>query len=87
MNLTDGHKEKRANDETLFGTMVYDYNKNSVGILIKTWDNGFWNENGFEYYTFATCVDKKGKKYETPMSDITPIETMDEEELQRLGLN
>ena len=86
MNLTDGHKTKRENDDTMFGTMVYDYNKKAIAILIKTWDNAFCDEKGVKYYTFATCVDIKGKRYETPIGDITPLETMEQEELEKLGL-
>ena len=87
MNLIDGHKIKQENDDTLFGTMVYDYDKKAVAIVIKTWDNGFHSEEGFLYYTFATCVDKKGKRYETPFSNISAIENMEPEELKELGLN
>lgn len=53
-----------------FGTKIINRKTNEIGLLIKTWlneyaDGGVW---------FATCVDKKGKRYHIELDDIYPFE-------------
>lgn len=86
ISLTSGHKIKKEDEYSLYGTMIYNYQKQSIGILIKTWDNAFWSEEGLKYYPFATCVDREGKRYNASIDDITPLDELDEKELKKLGL-
>lgn len=86
MELGIGHLEKEETDYSLYGTKIYDYEKKSIGLLIKLWDNGFWDNEGLKYYKFATCVDIEGKKYNTPMVNITPYDELSDEDLKELGL-
>lgn len=53
-----------------FGTKVYDYKKNEIAILIKTWVNKFADGD----VDYATLVDANGKKYATPLDNVSPIE-------------
>jgi len=53
-----------------FGTKVYDHKKQQVAILIKTWTNKFADGD----VDFATLVDVNGKKYNTPLDNISPLE-------------
>lgn len=76
-----------AYDKNLYGTKVYDYEKKSIALIIKVWKNTFSGSNGKEYIDFATCVDYNGKKYETALSNLSVIEDMEQEELNKLGLN
>jgi hypothetical protein len=57
-------------DFAMYGTKIYDYDKKSIGLLINTWTNKFADGD----VDFVTCVDKKGKLYNTAMDNITPIE-------------
>ena len=57
-------------DYTMYGTKIFNNKKQEVGLLISTWVNVFADGN----IDFATCVDSKGNKYNTPMDDITPVE-------------
>lgn len=57
-----------------FGTKIINRKTNEIGLLIKTWlneyaDGGVW---------FATCVDKKGKRYYIELDEIAPIDEDDE---------
>ena len=61
-------------DNLLYGTKIYNHEKKSLGLLIYTWDNTFWNSDGPVDVPFATCVDENGKKYNTAMDNITPVE-------------
>lgn len=61
-------------DFTMYGTKIYNYDKKSIGLLICTWNNTFSSSKGPVNVPFATCVDKNGKKYNTEMDNITPIE-------------
>ena len=56
---------KNKND-MLFGTKIYNNKTNEIGLLIYTWTN-----------SFATCVDKNGKRYNIEMDEITPVDTME----------
>jgi len=58
----------------LYGTKIYNQETKSIGLLIYTWDNTFWSSNGPVNVPFATCVDENGKKYNTAIDNITPIE-------------
>jgi len=53
-----------------FGTKVFDDKKQQVAILIKTWINKFADGD----VDFATIVGINGKKYNTPLDNITPME-------------
>ena len=54
----------------LFGTKICNNKTNEIGLLIYTWTNSF-ADGDIEY---ATCVDKKGKRYNIEMDLITPVE-------------
>lgn len=54
----------------LFGTKIHNNKTNEIGLLIYTWTNSF-ADGDIEY---ATCVDKKGKRYNIEMDLITPVE-------------
>jgi len=58
----------------LYGTKIFNNETKSIGLLIYTWDNTFGNSDGPVDVPFATCVDENGKKYNTAMDNITPIE-------------
>ena len=57
-------------DRTLFGTIIYNYETKEKGILLYTWINKFADGD----IPFATCVDEDGKRYNTKMDNITPVE-------------
>ena len=57
-------------DYTMYGTKIYDHEKKENGLLISTWVNVYADGK----VDFATCVDSKGNKYNTPMDNITPVE-------------
>lgn len=74
-------------DKTLFGTKVYNHKTKELGLIIYTWFNKFSvNGGGYQMVAFATCVNDNGKQYNISMDYIEPIEDMNEEELQELGL-
>ena len=53
-----------------FGTKILNHKTNEIGLLIYTWDNTFADR----VVSFATCVDKNGKKYNIEMDNISPLE-------------
>jgi len=57
-------------DYTMYGTKIYNQEKQENGLLISTWVNVYADGK----VDFATCVDSKGNKYNTPMDNITPVE-------------
>lgn len=57
-------------DNTLFGTKILNNTTNEIGLIIYTWTNVYADGE----VPFATCVDSNGKRYNTPMDNITPIE-------------
>ena len=57
-------------DNTLFGTKILNSTTNEIGLIIYTWTNVYADGE----VPFATCVDSNGKRYNTPMDNITPIE-------------
>jgi hypothetical protein len=57
-------------DSTMYGTKIYNYETKEIGLLIYTWTNEFADGD----VPFATCVDSKGKRYNTAMDNITPFE-------------
>lgn len=57
-------------DFTLYGTKILNHKTKEFGLLICTWINKFADGD----VDFATCVDSKGKRYNTPLDNITPIE-------------
>jgi hypothetical protein len=72
VNKTKGDKimALKNKDVTMFGTKIYNNETKEYGILIYTWDNTF--ADGDIHY--ATCVDINGKKYNTALDNITPVE-------------
>ncbi len=57
-------------DNTLFGTKIINNKTKEIGLVIYTWTNVFADGE----VPFATCVDSNGKRYNTPMDNITPVE-------------
>ena len=57
-------------DYTLYGTKIFNHKKQEVGLLISTWVNTYADGN----VDFATCVDPQGKRYNTELDNITPVE-------------
>jgi hypothetical protein len=62
-------------DNTMYGTKIYNYQTKEIGLLIYTWTNEFADGD----VPFATCVDSKGKRYNTPMDNITPYDDSTQE--------
>lgn len=58
----------------LFGTKIFNHTTKEIGLLIYTWVNKFSNGK----VDFATCVDKRGKRYNTPLENIKVIDADDE---------
>jgi len=56
----------------LFGTKIYNHETKEIGLLIYTWTNVFADGK----VPFATCVDSNGKKYNTAMDNIVPLEDL-----------
>lgn len=74
-------------DKTLFGTKIYNHNTKELGLIICTWFNRYAiGGGGYEDIAFATCVNQNGRQYNVKMDEIEPIEDMDEEELEELGI-
>ncbi len=57
-------------DNTLFGTKILNNKTNEIGLIIYTWTNVYADGE----VPFATCVDSNGKRYNTTMDNITPVE-------------
>lgn len=57
-------------DRTMFGTKVYNNETKECGIVIYTWTNTFADGD----VEFATCIDSNGKKYNTALDKLTPVE-------------
>lgn len=57
-------------DNTLFGTKIINNKTKEIGLVIYTWTNVFADGE----VPFSTCVDSNGKRYNTPMDNITPVE-------------
>ncbi|MFI3301129.1 MAG: hypothetical protein R3Y28_06885 [Candidatus Gastranaerophilales bacterium] len=57
-------------DYTLFGTKIKNNLNNEIGLVIFTWINTYADDE----VKFATCVDRKGKKYNIELDNITPLE-------------
>ena len=53
-----------------YGTKIKNYETNEIGLLICSWINKFADGD----VMYATCVDPKGKRYNTPMDNIVAIE-------------
>ena len=64
----------REKDRTMFGTRVYNTKTNQQGVLIYTWQNRFATNGGYIDIPFACCVDINGKKYDTEIDNLTPLE-------------
>lgn len=62
--------ELKNQDRTMFGTKVYNNETKEYGILIYTWTNQFADGD----VPFATCVDINGKRYNTALDNLTPVE-------------
>jgi len=61
---------QKNQDRTMFGTKVYNNETKECGIVIYTWTNQFADGD----VPFATCVDTNGKKYNTALENLMPIE-------------
>ena len=57
-------------DRTMFGTKIFNHKTNEYGLLIYTWTNSYADGD----IPFATCVDSNGKRYNTKMDNISPVE-------------
>lgn len=57
-------------DYLLYGTKVLNLKTQEIGLLICIWKNRF-ADRGID---FATCVDKKGKRYYTELDNIIGVE-------------
>lgn len=53
-----------------YGTKVYDYNKQSIGILINTYNLGYVDAKDA---TGAKVIDTKGKMYATNLDSLKPL--------------
>lgn len=53
-----------------YGTKIKNYETNEIDLLICNWINKFADGD----VMYATCVDSKGKRYNTPMDNIVAIE-------------
>jgi len=60
----------------LFGTKIYNHTTKDIGLIICTWVNEYY-DGGVD---FATCVDKKGKRYNTHLENIKVIDEDDDED-------
>ena len=58
----------------LFGTKIFNHTTKEIGLLIYTRVNKFSDGN----VDYATCVDVKGKRYNTPLENIKIIDEEDE---------
>lgn len=63
-------------DYQLYGTKVLNLKTKEIGLLIKTWKNEFADGSIW----FATCVDKKGKRYHIELDEIVPMEEVNDSE-------
>jgi hypothetical protein len=59
-------------DHTMYGTKIYNCKTKEIGLLIYTWVNKFADGD----IDFVTCVDTQGRKYNTPLDNIIPLEDM-----------
>ena len=57
-------------DYTLYGTKVLNLKTQEIGLLICTWKNKFADSE----IDFATCVDRKGRKYNIEFDSIRGFE-------------
>ena len=57
-------------DYHLFGTKVLNLKTQEIGLLICTWKNKFADSE----IDFATCVDRKGRKYNIELDSIRGFE-------------
>ena len=69
-------------DRTLFGTKIVNFNTQKLGLILYTWTNVYADA----HIPFATCVDENGKKYNTALDNIQPIEDMEDDELIKYSL-
>ena len=57
-------------DYQFYGTKILNLNTQEIGLLICTWKNKFSDAE----IDFATCVDRKGKKYNIELDNIRGFE-------------
>lgn len=53
-----------------YGTKIFNNETKEIGLLIKTWKNKFADGE----VDYATCVDSKGKLYNTALDNINPTQ-------------
>ena len=66
-----------------YGTKVYDYKKESIGILISTYNLGYVDAPDA---TGAKVIDTKGKAYPTNLDNLVPIKELEDEEIKKLNI-
>ncbi|MCQ2754950.1 MAG: hypothetical protein MJ231_07900 [bacterium] len=57
-------------DYKLYGTKILNLQTQEIGLLIYLWTNKFADGD----VDFATCVDKKGKRYNIELDNIRGVE-------------
>ncbi|MDD3237903.1 MAG: hypothetical protein PHV37_07390 [Candidatus Gastranaerophilales bacterium] len=57
-----------------YGTKIFNSKTKEIGLLIKIWKNKFADG----VVDFAACVDKNGKRYNTELDNIVPLEDYDD---------
>ena len=70
MNVSTKGIPDMKKDYTLYGTKIINLKTKEIGLLIKVWKNKFADDE----IDFATCVDKKGKRYNIEIDNIQPFE-------------
>lgn len=66
-----------------YGTKVYDHKKQSIGILVCTYNLGYVDA---PEATGAKVVDTKGKLYPRNLNDLTPINELTDKEIEKFNI-
>lgn len=69
--------------DKLFGTKVYDHNKQQVGVLIKTYKLGYVD---VPELLGAKVLNPKGEIYSTKLDNLTPIYELSGKEAEILNI-
>lgn len=70
INVIVNQLNEGATMDIAYGTKIFNNETKEIGLLIKTWKNKFADGE----MDYATYVDKKGKRYNTALDNISPIE-------------
>lgn len=57
-------------DYALFGTKIINTKNDEVDLVLYTWINKFADAD----IPYATCVNRKGEKYNIALDEITPLD-------------